>query len=181
MAQFAPDPPHSVLLSYAKVMRRHLFLSLALMANLAQGSEPVRVELHGFHCTGSEHSIQLPKQLPQLRKLAKLQKEEVVAVDVWDSHKAIELALHFEGLSVGAITLTNDPDRYILSVARVHGNQWALTPYRVGQAARLPLNKLGVKGSTSNGVWRFEGESDAMILKVKNGRIQEVIYDCYTG
>jgi hypothetical protein len=162
-------------------MRHHLLLSLALMTSLVQGAEPMRVELQGFHCTGTEHSIQLPNQLPELRKLAKLQKEEVVEIEVWDGYKAIELALQFPGLSVGAITFTNDPARYTLSAARVHGNRWALTPYRVGQAARLPLKKLGVKGPTSNGAWRFEGESDAMILKVKKGRIQEVIYDCYTG
>jgi hypothetical protein len=162
-------------------MRYFLFTLYWLAFPIAYGAEPVQVQLPSFYCTGMPLSITLPEHLTQLRKLARLQKYEVVRTEEWGDYKAIEIALHFEGLSVGVVTFTNDTERYTLSAARITAPKWSLSPFLVGQPAQPHLRHLGVTGQVSSGSWRFAGESDSLILKVKGGQIAEVIYECYTG
>lgn len=162
---------------------RHLFLIALYLVSISYSlaAEPTPVQLDSFQCTGTPLSIKLPAGLTQLQKMAPLQKQEVIRTEQWDAYQTIEIDLHFVGLTIGAITFTNDHERHNLVSARVSRAAWAVSPFRIGMRAEPALRGLGVKGDVSNGTWRIEGLTDALVVEVRAGRISGVVYDCYTG
>jgi hypothetical protein len=162
-------------------MRAELFLLCVSAPFGLHASEEFRVEVPGFSCTAGPNSVVLPKRYPQLRKLARLQSQKLGETKNWENYRATEVSLHFTGLTVGAITFLNNPERYNLSAVYITGAKWSISPFRIGQKAAPHFQRLGIASPTSTGTWRFSGESDSFVLKVQSGKIAEVLYDCYTG
>lgn len=163
-------------------MRLTLIALGLLAASRALAAEPVAVPVPGFACAGSPLSISLPARWPDLRRLAPLQAEEVLGVEPWDGYQAITRALRFAGLRLEVVTFTNDPERYLLSLATITRPSWALGPLRVGADAATALRPWGITGPPPGAGWRIEGESDAVVVEATPaGRIARVTYDCYTG
>lgn len=106
---------------------------------------------------------------------------EIQGTESWDGYQSIHRALHFQGLTVEVVTFSNDADRYHPSVVSITGAQWALSSLRVGQPAQAPLRRLGVVGPVANGMWRFEGETDTLLVETRRGAVRAITYVCYTG
>lgn len=156
--------------------------SLSLLGPLCTpAAEANSIQWPRFSCAGGSESIQLPSRLSQVRAMAPLQRLEVVHTEQWDGYKAIEIAYHFPGLVIGAVTFTNEPERYHLSVARISDAKWRLSPFRIGQRVEPHLRRWGVTGTIKDGTWRIHGETDRLVLEVRQGRIVEFTFECYTG
>jgi hypothetical protein len=126
-------------------------------------------------------SVRLPTKLSQLRALGRITDEQTIHVQEWDGYRTVEKTLRFEGLYVQVITFSNDPERYSLAAVYIESPSWRLSPFRVGQPASEALARLGARGSSSSGTWRFSGESEALHLESRSGRVHRVVYECYTG
>jgi hypothetical protein len=148
----------------------------------ATGAEPVHINLPAFSCHSGTYGAKLPSTLPALRSLGPLKSEEQGEVQVWEGHRTVEKWLRFEGLSVLIVTFSNDPNRYALALLEVTSPHWQVASrFRIGQFAGEVLRELGVSSPPSNGEWRVAGESDTVLLVVRNGRFTRITYECYTG
>lgn len=160
-----------------------LFALSLLAAGVPAGAvEPQRVGLPGFSCQSGKYGASLPATLPALRKLGRLQAEDPGEVQQWDDYHTTESVLRFDGLTVMVVTFSNDPDRYHLALLEVSSPRWRVSaPLRIGQPAGKILRELGVPSAPLSGEWRFAGESDALVLAVRDGLLSRITYDCYTG
>jgi hypothetical protein len=144
-------------------------------------SEPVRASLPDFACATGAYGVRLPPKLSALRLLGKLEQEKVVSTEQWDDYQTVELILRFKGLSLQVITFTNDPERYNVAAMAIESPRWVVSPLQVGQPSAAPLTRMGVRAGITDGAWRFEGESDALYVEARRGKIHRVFYECYTG
>jgi hypothetical protein len=155
-------------------------LALALFGLVAHANT-VEMPLPGFQCQGMSHSVRLPGKLSQLRALGRVTEEQTVHVQEWDGYKTVEKMLRFEGLYVQVITFSNDPERYSLAALHLESPKWQVSPFRIGQPTSEALARLGAKGSSPTGTWRFSGESETLHIESSSGRLFRVVYECYTG
>ena len=162
-------------------MRVLLSVLLACLAPAAWAGEPINVSRPGFQCVGSPDGVQLPETLSALRRLGVLLSEEVVRTEEWEGYKAVEKRLRFKGLSLHVITFTNQPERYSLGSLELSSPAWSVAPIAVGQPSEPLLRRLGARRTTSSGVWRFNGESESLIIEAHRGNVRRVLYECYTG
>lgn len=147
----------------------------------AHSAEPVDVAVSAVSCVDGAYGTRFPGSLSRLRQLGHLREERQVRVEEWDSYKAIEKRLQFDGMSVNIITFTNDPERYSLASVSVESSSWLISPWRVGDSPEPLFKLLGVKAPARNGAWRFHGESDSLYVEVRKGKVLRIGYECYTG
>ena len=159
------------------------FAALAgISAMPAIAAEPLQISLPSFSCHSGLYRAKLPSTLQALRNLGPLKSEVQGDAQDWEGYRTVEKWLRFDGLSVLVVTFSNDPSRYSLSIVDITSPRWQVSSrFRIGQSASKPLQELGVSSSQSNGEWRIAGESDALILVVREGRFAHVSYECYTG
>lgn len=148
----------------------------------AIAAEPLHINLPAFSCHSGLYKAKLPSTLQALRNLGPLKSEVQGDAQDWEGYRTVEKLLRFDGLSVLIFTFSNDPSRYSLSVMDITSPRWQVASrFRVGRSASKPLQELGVSSPPSNGEWRIAGESDSLILVVREGRFAHVSYECYTG
>lgn len=162
-------------------MRSLALIGLSLIAPLAGATQPVEIDNPSFGCHKPGVGVELPKSLSALRQIGVVQSEELVRTEEWDGYQALEKRLQFNGLTLQVITFTNQPERYILSLLEVTMPNWSVTPIRVGQAAGPALSGLAVSAKRPYGVWRINGETDTLLIQVRGGKVERVLYECYTG
>jgi hypothetical protein len=160
-----------------------LVIASAAGGAIAAPSEvPVSVTLAAFSCQSGPFAPSLPKTLPSLLKIGTLKSDTKGEVHDWDTYRATERTLKFEGLTLAVVDFSNNPDRYLLGSLASSSSKWKLTPaFQVGGLAQQPLRAVGAPTDFKEGVLRVVGETDSVSLVVQSGRIMRVTYECYTG
>ena len=147
----------------------------------ALGAETTEVALHGYSCSAGAGGIRLPEKLSAVRALGVKVPEEVGESQQWDGYSTTERTLGLDGMTLQVITFSNDPERFLLSMAIIESARWDLSVIRVGQQLKQAFAALGYSGKPTNGNWRFNGESESLYVEARAGKISRLVFECYTG
>ena len=169
-------------------MRYTPALGAFLLATSAHGSAPF-VEsdtakwFPGFQCRGGKYGLRLPSSYVGLTKLAQLQQERLEMIEQDAGYTVTRKDLHFPGLVIGVAVPSSSPNRYLVSGAAISQMRWkSLAPFRPGQTVQQVQKLLGKSAADDSGLKASYGsETSDVSFKVSEGRVVEVIYQCYTG
>ena len=166
-------------------------LSIALTLSACAPERPPagQLPLEGFSCNEGPYALRLPRDYRKLRRLPNFVSEKVFErpqEDILEEEKLNGFTtktslLFFKGLSVGIITFSNGTPLWWGGV-HISDSNWDISGLlRVGAKAS-ELSKLIGKGQLADGEWRFNGGgADVLVAVVKDSKIFEIVYECYTG
>lgn len=139
--------------------------------------------LEAVRCAGGPFGMKLPADARQLRTLAPLVREAVSEVEHWEGYTATRRTLHFDGLELGVIDLSNDPARLIVTHAQVTSPNWnRLLPFKLGAPVSAARAVLGEPAADDAALSRaYAGDGDSLQFMTSKGRLVGVAYRCYSG
>lgn len=160
-----------------------VLFAAALVPVAASPAESSSIYIEHISCDKGPFSLRLPKTFTELMKLGVVKKEKIDQVEIWDGYATTRKTLYFAGLSMGLITFSNDPDRYMVSFAKITGAQWSdLTPFPIGESVQSVVAKLGAPATADPRLKAsYEGDTSAISFRHARGKITRVKYECYTG
>lgn len=158
-------------------------LSAALVPVAASQTEPPSIYIEHISCDRGPFSMRLPKTLSELMKAGIVKREKIDQIEMWDGYATTRKTLYFSGLSLGIITFSNDPDRYLVSFVKVTGTQWStITPFFIGETVQSVLAKLGAPAIADPRLKaNYGGDTSTISFRHARGKITQVKYTCYTG
>ena len=167
----------------AHKLKRRFALAIAALA-LADPAASAGKPAHDAqpNCSTGPYAVKLSKSYKAVRKLAPIKKEGLLKTEDRGRYKAEYHLLSFDGLELIVITISNAPDRYVLSSATVTSPNWNLTGrFRVGNSAAFALQGLPVKSIQANGEVSLGDGKDSIRLTLYGGHIKQIDYDCHIG
>jgi hypothetical protein len=130
-------------------------------------------------CDSGPYALKLPKSYDELRKLGPLKGERLVREEDLGGYKARYKDLLFNGLRLGVVTYTNDPQRYQIVSAEIRSPQWRIAgPLRTGQALPARIGDVETKTLPASATHEFSGEEDTVRVQVRHRRIIALTYLC---
>ena len=158
--------------------------ALPCLANQAgPAADPVTF-VEGLACQGGKFSLRLPPTLPGLLGLAARHGERNLETQRWEGYTTTRKQIWFDGLAIGLVTYSNDPNKYSLESVTIRNAAWAqLAPFAVGDDADAVRAKLG---DVAKDDWQlrsvYSSENESVRFQVtKAGKVSAIIYACYTG
>jgi len=158
-----------------------LHISLVITPALCSAATPSDY-IEDFSCEGGRLGLRLPATLPELIRIGKLNKTELLEVKHWDGYVAERKDLYFEGLTLGIISFSNAPDRYMILFSEIHNKKWfELSPFHIGQKPKEVIDVLGVNIKRNQLEKPYGSESGGVNFSFRDGRLSRIIYSCCTG
>jgi hypothetical protein len=156
-------------------------LALALCAFSA--SAPARGNTSHFvdqlSCEAGPYGLKLPKTYDELRKLGALKGERLVREKEFGPYKARYVDLVFNGLRLGVVTHSDNPERYQVTSAEIRSAQWRIAgPFRTGQALPARVGDVETKTLTSTSTVEFSGREDTLRVHLVRRRVSSLTYLC---
>jgi hypothetical protein len=134
-----------------------------------------------FTCSEGPLGLRLPQSYQAVRSIGKLERDEVVRVQEWETYQSEDRELTFSGLKLYVVTFTNDKSRYMVAGAVITGSQWSLAGgIKIGDSVEDVLRRTG-KGTLSGGEVAIGGDTDIVRFGATGGKVTEIRYECYTG
>ncbi len=160
-------------------------LLAGLLAAASLQAQPEEEEVAAYakqvSCTSGPYRVKLPKSYRALKRLALLKREKVLEEQEQDGVRTATRELRFVGAELVVFTSSDQPERYTLARATFTTSKWRIMgPLRVGSPARLALKGLPVAPVPRHGAVVLEGDSDAILVTLAGGRVQEIDYECGT-
>ena len=130
-------------------------------------------------CDSGPYALKLPKSYDELRKLGPLKGERVVREEDLGGYKARYKDLLFNGLRLGVVTYTNDPERYQVISAEIRSSHWRIAgPFRTGQALPPRVGDVETKTLSASATHEFSGDEDTVRVQLRHRRIVVLTYLC---
>jgi hypothetical protein len=129
-------------------------------------------------CESGPYALKLPKTYNELRKLGTLKAERLVREEELAEYKARHVDLIFNGLRLGVVTYSNDPEHYQISSAEIRSSQWRIAPFRTGQPLPPRVGDVETKSLRSSATVEFSGEEDTLRVKLSGRRVSSLTYLC---
>lgn len=116
-------------------------------------------------------------------KLAPAKRVEVLEVEKWEGYTTTRKYVHFEGLTIGLVTFSNDRNRYMVSFTEITDPRWSrISPFKVGETTASVRKKIGSHADEDpNLQLHYGGEGGEIYFESVGGKIKRITYDCYTG
>jgi len=116
-------------------------------------------------------------------KLGSVEREEVHEVEKWDGYTATRKYVYFSGFTLGLVTFSNDPNRYMVSFAEITYPRWShVAPFHVGESISSARRKLGAPTANDPELKATYGsEGGDISFQNSDGKITKITYACYTG
>src|SRR5438105_8714205 len=106
-------------------------LAIAALPAWARGN--ISHFIDKMSCEAGPYALKLPKTYAELRKLGALKAERLVREEDLAEYKARHVDLIFNGLRLGVVTYSNDPEHYQVTSAEIRSSQWHIAgPLRTG-------------------------------------------------
>ena len=153
-----------------------ILLSIAALPAWARGNISHFIEQ--VSCDSGPYALKLPKSYAELRKLGPLKAERVVREEDLGGYKARYKDLLFNGLRLGVVTYTNDPQRYQVISAEIRSSYWHIAPFRPGQALPARLGDVDTKTLAASATHEFSGDEDTLRVQLRHRRILVLTYLC---
>jgi len=134
-------------------------------------------------CQGGSFGLRLPRRLPEVMKLGPVKREEVREVEKWEGYTATRKYVYFAGFTLGLVTFSNDPNRYMVSFAEITDPRWTrVAPFSVGESVDSARGKLGAPAANDPELKATYGsEGGDISFQSSGGKITKITYGCYTG
>ncbi|MBV8633671.1 MAG: hypothetical protein JO002_04215 [Burkholderiaceae bacterium] len=156
-------------------------ISLAIAPAFCSAATPSDY-IEDFSCEGGRLGLRLPATLPGLMRIGKLNKTEILEVEHWDGYVTERKDLYFEGLTLGIISFSNEPDRYMIRFSEIRNKKWLeLSPFKVGQKPKEVIDVLGINNERIQLEKAYGSESGEVSFSFRDGRLSRINYSCYTG
>lgn len=135
--------------------------------------------LNGFACNEGPYALRLAKDYRKLRHLPGFVSEKVYEGE--NRFAPRTRSLLFKGLSIDLVTLSSGAPP-LWGTIHISSPDWDIgAPLRVGAKAS-ELAKLVGKGQMADGEWRFHGGgADVLVITLKERKVSDIVYACYTG
>ena len=129
-------------------------------------------------CDSGPYALKLPQTYAELRKLGTLKAERLVREDDLAEYKARYVDLIFNGLRLGVVTYSNDPEHYQITSAEIRSSQWRIAPFRTGHPLPPRVGDIETKTLSSSATVEFSGEEDTLRVKLSGRRVSSLTYLC---
>ena len=130
-------------------------------------------------CDSGPYGLKLPKTYDELRKLGGLKGERLVREKEFGPYKARYVDLVFNGLRLGVVTHSDNPERYQVTSAEIRSSQWRIAgPFRTGQALPARVGDVETKTLTSTSTVEFSGREDTLRVHLVRRRVSSLTYLC---
>lgn len=130
-------------------------------------------------CDSGPYGLKLPGTYDELRKIGALKGEKLLRERDLGAYKASYRDLVFNGLRLGVVTYSNDPEKYQVVSAEIRSPQWRIAgPFRQGHALPPRVGDVDTKALTSSATVEFSGTEDIVRVKLVGRRVSVLTYLC---
>ena len=160
-------------------MRSAVALVLLVAALPVSGRGNISHFIDKMSCESGPYALKLPKTYGELRKLGTLKAERVVREEELAEYKARHVDLIFNGLRLGVVTYSNDPEHFQVTSAEIRSPQWRIAgPFRTGHPLPPRVGDIETKTLHSSATVEFSGEEDTLRVKLSGRRVSVLTYLC---
>jgi hypothetical protein len=129
-------------------------------------------------CESGPYALKLPGTYAELRKLGSLKAERLVREEELAEYKERYVDLLFNGLRLGVVTYSNDPEHYQITSAEIRSSQWRIAPFRTGHPLPPRVGDVETKTLRSGATVEFSGDEDTLRVKLSGRRVSTLTYLC---
>lgn len=129
-------------------------------------------------CESGPYALKLPGTYAELRKLGSLKAERLVREEELAEYKVRYVDLLFNGLRLGVVTYSNDPEHYQITSAEIRSSQWRIAPFRTGHPLPPRVGDVETKTLRSGATVEFSGDEDTLRVKLSGRRVSTLTYLC---
>lgn len=130
-------------------------------------------------CDSGPYGLKLPNTYDELRKIGALKGEKLLREQDLGAYKASYRDLVFNGLRLGVVTYSNDPDKYQVVSAEIRSPQWRIAgPFRQGHALPPRVGDVDTKALRSSSTVEFSGAEDTVRVRLVGRRVSVLTYLC---
>jgi hypothetical protein len=159
--------------------RALLAVTLALLSFPDTRAADTSHYIEELDCTSGPYSLRLPKTYEEVRKIGPLQSERVGKTQDLGAYKTQDRQLIFNGLRLGVVTYSNDPEKYDLISAEIRSSSWRIAgPFRVGSVLPPRIGDVATKELSGTATLEFSGHTDTVRMRLIGRRISSLIYLC---
>jgi hypothetical protein len=155
------------------------FAVLCLAALPAWGRGDTSHFVDKISCDSGPYGLKLPETYDALRKIAPLKGEKFVREQDLGTYKARYRDLTFNGLRLGVVTYSNDPEKYQVVSAEIRSPQWKIAgPFRQGYALPPRVGDVDTKAIKSSATVEFSGKEDTVRVRLSGRKVSVLTYLC---
>jgi hypothetical protein len=152
-------------------------LCLFALPALARGDTSHFVDK--ISCDSGPYGLKLPETYDGLRKIGALKGEKLLRERDLGMYKASYRDLLFNGLRLGVVTYSNDPEKYQVVSAEIRSPQWKIAgPFRQGHALPPLVGDVDTKALKSNATVEFSGKEDTVRVRLSGRKVSVLTYLC---
>ena len=109
--------------------------------------------------------------------MAPVLSEEVQEVEPWQGYVAVRKTVRFHGLTLGLVTFSDDPYRYLVDFAQIRTSTWSrIAPFKIDQPIAAVRRKLGSTGNHDPLLLaEYSGETDSIGFETRAGRVVAIV------
>ena len=161
-------------------MRPVLALAVLCLATLpAWGRGDVSHFVDKMSCDSGPYGLKLPETYDELKKIGALKGEKVLREQDRGLYKASYRDLTFNGLKLGVVTYSNDPEKYQVLSAEIRSPHWKIAgPFRQGAALPPRVGDVETKTLRSSSTVEFSGAEDTVRVRLVGRKVSVVTYLC---
>lgn len=155
------------------------FAVVCLAALPAWGRGDVSHFVDKMSCDSGPYGLKLPETYDALKKIGALKGEKVLREQDRGVYKASYRDLTFNGLKLGVVTYSNDPEKYQVVSAEIRSPQWKIAgPFRQGHPLPPRVGDVDTKGFRSNATVEFSGKEDTVRVRLSGRKVSVLTYLC---
>ena len=160
-------------------MKLVVALIAALLAFPAWGRGDVSHFVDKLSCDSGPYKLKLPETYDELRKIGSFKGEKLLREQDLGSYRARYRDLQFNGLRLGVVTYSNDPEKYQVVSAEIRSPQWKIAgPFRQGAALPIRVGDVETKTIRSGATVEFNGAEDTVRVRLVGRKVSVPTYLC---
>ena len=155
------------------------FLVLCLAALPAWGRGDTSHYVDKISCDSGPYGLKLPETYDALRKIGPLKGEKLVREQDRGTYRARFREMQFNGLRLGVVTYSNDPEKYQVVSAEIRSPHWKIAgPFRQGAALPARVGDVETKTLRSGSTVEFSGAEDTVRVRLVGRKVSVLTYLC---
>ena len=160
-------------------MKLAVALLAAFLALPAWGRGDISHFVDKLSCDSGPYKLKLPDTYDELRKIGSFKGEKLLREQDLGAYRARYRDLQFNGLRLGVVTYSNDPEKYQVVSAEIRSPQWKIAgPFRQGQVLPIRVGDVETKTIRSGATVEFNGAEDTVRVRLVGRKVSVLTYLC---
>lgn len=153
-------------------------LAAGALVSPASGAEQ-KIYRGDFGCRTGGLALRIGRSLKDLQRLGEPKSETSEPPDPFGEETRI---LSFDGLTIHALFVKKEYGRAFIQHVTITSSKWSIGGgIRVGSSLSELSQSLKVKPALNADLIAICGDTDCVAYSIKQGRISQIDYQCYTG